>query len=223
MKYVLLRYLWLGFVCISCSGEPRIELNAKSKEAFGTLPGKIGVTIRTYPRPWYLLIDKGSLSQVSSLAAAPTEAQYSSVEAVKGAPNLTEPHGYIYGGPFLVSPNRNFIVASIESKAALAPLPTAFVVVDWRTKNVISQVKLTEGNTVNGFAWSPDSRWIAVLKSKAWFKWWLPSTILSFLVGHPATYIDISLDVVDLQGGVVAQTTLMEGLMGVSAEVIWTQ
>jgi hypothetical protein len=221
MSNVLIRYLLLCFVCISCTDQPAFELDAKS--IFRTLPGKIGVTIRSSSGSWYLLIDRGSLSQVSSLTAAPKEAQSSSVEAIRGAPSLTEPHGYMYMGPYLISPDNRFIVASIQRKAALAPLPTAFVIADWRTKNVIAQVKLAEGNFLQGFAWSPDSRRIAVIESWARFKWWLPTQIMSFIKGHPVAYHNSFLDVVDLQGSIVAQMRLTRDLMGASAEVIWTQ
>jgi hypothetical protein len=126
-------------------------------------------------------------------------------------------------GPYLISPDKNFIVASIQRKAALAPLPTAFVIADWRTKSVVSQINLPREYTVDGFAWSPNSGQIAVLKTWARFKWWLPTQIFSFLIGHPVSYHDIFLDVVDLKGRIVAQTRLTRDLMGASAEVIWTQ
>jgi hypothetical protein len=204
---------------VGCSGEPQFTLDSKAKKEFAALRGKIGLKFRNYAGQWNLVIDQGNLSQWKNLPEAPREA--TSAIGPYGAENLVPPEGYNYQGPYLVSPDKRFIVASLVKKIPYEHLPTTFLIVDVRTEKTVSQLHLTNEYVIDGFAWSPDSSWIAVLKSRDRFKWWRPVDFLSALAGHPIPYSEFQLDVVDLECNVIASARLVRDLPSASGDVVW--
>jgi hypothetical protein len=205
----------------SCSDEPRFAIEARAKKQFAALPGKIGVTFKNYAGKWYLLIERGNLSLVGTLPEAPKEA--TSRIGPFGAENLVAPDNYDYFGPYSVSPDGRFVVASLATKNPFSTSPTAFVIVDFRTKRPISKVIKIGNYEVGGFAWSPDSKEIAMLKYRGRFKWWRPVDFISALSGHPIPYAAFHLAIVDLQGNTIAETSLVGDLPAPMPEVIWTE
>jgi len=205
----------------SCSDEPRFAIEARAKKQFAALPGKIGVSFGNYAGDWFLLIDKGSLSLVERLPKAPKEAS-ANIEPF-GAKDLAEPDNYHYFGPYVKSPDGKFVVASLATKNPYSTLPKAFVIGDFHTAKLVSKVNGTGAYRIGGLAWSPDSKLIAVLKSRDRFKWWRPVDFVSALSGHLIPYLEFGLDLVDLQGNVLAETRLVRDLPSASGEVIWTE
>lgn len=208
-------------VIVGCSWEPKFGLDSKAARALTPLPGKIGLKFRNYDGNWNFVIEQGHLSEWKILPDAPREA--TSAIGPFGAENLIAPAGYNYQGPYLLSPDRRFIVASVVTRIPYEREPTTFLVVDVQTKQPFAQLHLTDNFVVEGFAWSPDSKWIALLRSRGHFKWWRPTGFVSLLAGHPIRYLEFHLDIVDRECKLIATTGLVHDLRPGANDLVWLE
>ena len=215
----------LGVCCIlvGCSEEPHFELTASAKKQFSILPGKIGVSLDSDTRKWQFVIQKGELSLVAALPEAPKEATHLGIEPFEGAPGLPIPTGYLYRGPYSISPDKQHVIASLRKQTSFGFAPDAFVIMDLTTRKAITQIIPTGKYAPSGFAWSADSRSIAVLMGRQRFWWWHPYELLRLIASHPISRMEFRLDVIDLTGSTIAQAKLVDNLANVSGEVIWTE
>lgn len=205
-----------------CQSEPQFVLEENAKNQFAKLPGKIGITLETNSAKWHYILDKGALVKVGSLPAASKEAAAIGIGWFYGATGLPEHSGYDYKGPYMVSPDKRFVAASIAVSGPSTPGPTEVVIVDTRTKKIISKVRSNDNRYIDGVAWSQDSRLLAVLKSSSRYGRG-PLDLIGAMFGHPVPYMTYYLEVVDLDGKVVASAKLVSDLRASWGEVVWIE
>jgi hypothetical protein len=139
MQLVLIggAFIAVGSIFVSCKEIP-VSLEQTAKEQFKKLPGTIGITLQNYEGTWHLRITMGQISRVDTLPRAQKEARSSGLEVYQGAPHLPGIDGYFYSGPYAVSPDNRLIIASLTAKGTAPIYPTAFVIADNSSRQIVS-------------------------------------------------------------------------------------
>lgn len=130
--------------------------------------------------------------------------------------------GYTYWGPYLTSPDKRYMAASIAA-ARHAPGSPGFVIVDTQVNQTVAVIKGSDERFIDGLAWSPDSKWVAVLKYSYRPAGYRPIDLLGYLTGHPVPYMSYYIEVVNLAGDKVAQSKPSSELRGSWAWVVWIE
>jgi hypothetical protein len=202
-----------------------IVLEDSAKEAFAPLPGAIGITIHTIPKnteieTYHFILKTGQVSETSALPKEPEET--AAGVRPNGAKNLpaNARYYYPYSGLYSTSPDGRHMVASVEEKDYDAKNPTALVIANVKYETIISEIRYSNRAAIKGIAWRPDSSQVAILKSTARAGLW-PGEFIWGLFGHPTGYITYYLDVVDLQGDIVASSHLVSDVRASWGEVVW--
>jgi hypothetical protein len=204
-----------------CSREPVFNLDENAKQQFATLPGKIGVTIENGSEKWHRIISQGSLIKIDSLPEAPNEASAIKIGWVYGATGLPQQQGHDYRGPYLVSPDKRYVAASI-AVAPSAPGPGELVIVETQTNKTIAKMGGSEKRYIDSIAWSPDSKWIAVLKHSS-TKGTSPVDLIGQMFGHYDLYMTFYLEVFGLTGDLVVHSKLTVDLRSSWGWVVWLE
>jgi hypothetical protein len=204
---------------MACGSEPRFWIDVTAKRQFVSLPGKIGIAIKSYSREWYQVINQGNLVIVDSLPKAAYEA---SGNYGSGATGLAPLKGYEYRGPYLTSPDKRYIAASVAVGPS-DPAPWGLVIIDIKTRSALAQVSVYKNRYyLDGLAWSPDSKLIAVLKHSSRTGYG-PADLIALMSGHGVPYMTYYLDVIDLSGNLVAHTKLSSEVRASWGWVVWTE
>jgi len=214
----LLAIVLVVSVITGCESEPEFNYNSKAKRDFATLPGKIGFTIEMPPDVLHYVIEKGELVKVDSLPKAPREAK--AISGYIRATGLPPQKDYDYIGPYLGSPDKRYVAASITGRRS--EMPNGFVIVETETNKIIAVNIGDEIRYMIGLAWSPDSKWIAVLKDSGRLGWG-PLDILGRLLGHPPVYRTYYLEVANLAGDVLAHSKLIWETRDSWGWVVWLE
>jgi hypothetical protein len=186
------------------------------------LPGRIGVTIHERDKTWRFQIAGGKQFKVDSLPRAPEEAQISGISSYRGADKLPAPPGFYYSGPYLVSPNNQYIVATLTEKTRTPIWPTAFLIAGHESRAVVSNVKQLNNARIYGVAWAPNSQYVAILEGTFQRKWWLPHVLISILVAHPLDHVSFRITIVNLSGDLMVRAEIKDDFAGGSGEIVWT-
>lgn len=96
------------------------------------------------------------------------------------------------------------------------------MIVDTRANKIISKVGSNDNRYIDGLAWSSDSRLVAVLKNSSRYGQW-PVDWIGAMFGHSVPYMSYYLEVVGLDGKVVASTKLVSDLRASWGEVVWIE
>ena len=214
----LLALVFVVPVIAACESEPEFNFNKHAQRDFAALPGKIGFTIEMPPDLLHYAVERGVLVKVDSLPKAPKEAK--AITGYIRATGLPPQKGYDYIGPYLASPDKRYVAASISTGSSANPRD--FVIVDTQTTKTIALIKGNENRYMIGLAWSPDSKWIAVLKDSLRLGWG-PLDILGRLLGHPPVYMTFYLEVVNLAGDIVAHSKLIWETRDSWGWVVWME
>jgi hypothetical protein len=206
--------------CYQFDGEARLDQTAEQQ--FMRLPGSLGITIRNRDRVWRYILHHGQLRKTDRLPAAPREAK-SIALGMRGASTLAPQPDYDYRGPFLTSPDEHYLAASISLKPPNDGLPISFVIYESQGKTLVAEVKGERLYYIESLAWSPDSRYIAVMKKQNVIKPRGPLEILAAISGHPVPYNDYWLEVYDVRGDLVARSQIAKNVAGSWGEVIWLE
>ncbi len=222
-----MRIVSLLFVAIisGCSESPQLfdpQIEPGSAAAFAGLPDKIQMSISTGVETRNYQLLRGSWGRISTTLAIPKETNAVGVSGQGGATFLPNPPKASYQGPYAFDTSRTRVAASILSAGSAAFLPTDFVIVDVASRKMISLVNGRRNEFIDAMSWSPDGRYLAILRKIERRKFLLDG-VISSLSGHPPVANDYVLFVFD-QGGV----ELMRSMVITSAPqgwstLIWTQ
>lgn len=205
------------------SGNVRFISEEIAHEGLAGLPGTIGITIYSTSHQGvtsehHLVIQAGNIWQVETLPDAPKEATLS----IKpyGATMLPIREHRKYIGPFAKSSNGRYVAASLVEKNSSCDNPRVFVIFDLEAGEFISEYQSNEQRYVSGLAWSPKSRYVAVLRKKSRAGIW-PSELLFRFTGHFIGYFSYFLDIVKPDGSVLLTTNIASNVRYSWGEVIW--
>jgi hypothetical protein len=134
---------------------------------------------------------------------------------------LPEDPDFSYLGPYLLSPDKNKAIASVSFKKSENYGPYSYVLGDLAASKIVAVRKDAE-LFVDAVAWSPDSKFVALLRKKQVSVLHGPMEILSACAGHPVQYSDYFLEIIDAQGKLVARTKVAGPTAGTWGEVVWT-
>jgi hypothetical protein len=98
----------------------------------------------------------------------------------------------------------------------------AFAIVDTMTKTIVAEVRGEPHRRIGMFAWSPDSRMLAVIESTSESRV-APRAILSGCAGHPVHFQTYYLVIYDRAGKLITSTRLATGLPNSSPQIVWTE
>lgn len=184
----------------------------------GGLLGTIGLRLDTAWSVRRLLIRDGRIAEAASIPEAPPQGLI--YENFRRPAGVTPPAGYYLAGPYLRSPDGKLLAASLgRDQAGDAYQARAVAIIGVEDGRVLA---IRDGGGdwgVQALAWSPDSRYLAVVRSTGEYGLCLVE-ILSYLSSHPVTLSSYTLDVVGLDGRVVAGRDLMSRVHNGRAEVV---
>jgi hypothetical protein len=204
------------FFIVSCTSE--VTIDADALQALAKLPGKIGITLKTGSNEWHAVIENGIIRGADSNPKAlpqATTALRTDFEPPYGVPPV---RGLVYWGPYLASPNGNYVAASLAKERHAAGAPSFAIVSKMFNKAVV--VHGEENAYIRSLAWSPDSNYIAVLRASSELTA-LDRLILT-IFGHADPKMRWSLDIVDVNGILITKTRI-KTLRGSWGWVVWIQ
>jgi hypothetical protein len=204
--------------CSEYSGE--LPSDTVAFGSFRELPGRIGVSIRsTDSNVWDFEIRHGKISRASNLPSAARNATSVGVgvEKPSGIPERGE---LAPRGPFALSGDKQYLVAAMDLKPPLDSAPQHLVVVRTQTSEIVYQSG-KGGGYIEAVAWSPDSRYVAVLRREVTKHIGSPLDLLSSMSGHPVQYSNYWVDVIDVNGKPVARAQVASAVKGSWGTVVW--
>ena len=221
-RWILIAML-LPLGCSTSKSDLGVSIDPTSSARLEGLPGAIGITLRDYGdtqvREKSYEISRGRIVEVRGLPAAPKQS-YSAGVGPDGATMLPRDGEFIYAGPYLTSPDKTRVVASVAFKKSRWMLPTSYVVGDLTRKELIS-VHRDEERLVEAIAWSPDSKFVALLRQKQASVLHGPMEIVSSCAGHPVQYFDYYLEVINAAGRQIVSTKILGPIAGSWGELVW--
>lgn len=219
-RWLLALFVLTVFLTADCFFRNRVNMaDGKALAEFVQLPGEIGLRLDTEVSGKRLLIREGLVIQVGSIQPAPEEAI---IYKNFGRPSdIVAPAGYYFTGPYLTSPNTKFVASALSSdRAGNYYQATAIAITNLQNNK---EPVLLDGYGewgVQAIAWAPNSRYVAVIRSKSGYGLCLME-ILAYVFSHPFTLSNYYLDVIDLAGNVVATQKLMSRVGMGRVEVVW--
>jgi len=216
----LLAALLAGAACGPTQTDITIAIEPGAQSQLRGLPGQIGITIQNVAQARRVLLEKGVLKDASSLPRAEDKASAMGAGPYGATELLDNASDYYVRGPYLISPDRKVLAASVELKGVANASSTGYVIAELSSKRVVS-IKRSKTQGVSGLAWSPDSRFLAVLKHEQVRVGRTPLELLSGFSGHPVQYVVYSLEVVDRSGNPIAISRLTNDLNGTWGELVW--
>jgi hypothetical protein len=194
LKIIIVIIILIGAFSM-VSNRPRFEIQEKGKHEIRKIAGEIGVSFRTNRKQWSFIISNGGLAPINDLPDAPDEAKI--ITAKQEATSLlSKVDGVEYSGLYLVSPDKTTVVIGIMYKDSDAYNPTDFVLGNIKENVVIYKRKAESLRFIDSIAWSPDSRFFAILDHSSKLKFDLIS-IISSISGHPVRKKNYNLEVYD--------------------------
>lgn len=133
---------------------------------------------------------------------------------------LPDDPAFSYLGPYLVSPDKNKTIASVSFRKSVNYGPYAYILSDVTSNKVIVGPRETDF-FIDALAWSPDSKFVALLRKKQVSVLHGPKEILSACSGHPVQYSDYFLEIIDAQGNMIASTKIAGPITGTWGEMVW--
>ena len=204
------------FFVVSCTSEVTIDPDAQ--QAFAKLPGKIGITLKNGSNEWHALIENGIVRRAASVPKALPQAATALRKDFEAPSGLAPVQGLVYWGPYLASPNSKYVAASL-AKERHGPGAASVAIVD-KLLNKAVVVDVKENAYIRSLAWSPDSKYVAVLRASSELTA-LDKLILTFF-GHADPKMAWSLDIVDVNGDLFTKTKIKD-LRGSWGWVVWIQ
>jgi hypothetical protein len=214
-----LAIILLGCVISACGYYPEFDIDDSAKKQFASLPGKIGITLENDFGGWHRIVQQGRVIRTNSLPKASPEAATILRESFRTPAGLPPTNNYVYWGPYLTSPNGRLMAASIAVERH-APGSPGIVIFDKQVHKTVAILRGNENVYIRSLAWSPDSKWVALLKATSQLGAF--DRFLISLTGHADPYMTWYLEVVDLTGVVVAQSKLTD-LRGSWGWVVWLE
>jgi len=207
---------------IAC-GHPRATVISKGLEAtpFATLPGKIGIVLKSTQGRFAVLLDRGAVSRVEQLPSAPVSAT-SRVEPRSAEPPSHWPQ-LPYYGPYLISPDGRHVAACTRGPTtALGPQPGSFVIFDAASGKLLANVQLGPEQYVESLAWVDGTKVVAVLEGLVYRRSNLASALVS-VFGFRMFYKNYDVSLYDVTGNRRGTARIAENLANASGEIVWTQ
>ena len=212
---------FLVVAVISCAPPPteiRVTIEQSAVPQLQGLPGEIGITVQNQSQVRRYRLSGGLLRDVSELPRAEKTAS-AGIGPYGATMFLDDTPDYYVSGPYQTSPDRKLLAASVELKASPG-IPTSYVIVDLNAKKTIALNK-TDKLRVYALAWSPDSKFLAIVRREQTRVGHSPKEVLMSIAGHQVQYSIFSLEIVDASGKLVARSLLTKENEGTSSEIIW--
>jgi microcompartment protein CcmK/EutM len=220
MKLVLAISLSTGLLtaCSEYSGE--LPSDTAAFGSFRELPGRIGVSIRSSAsNVWDFEIRQGKISRASNLPSAARNATSVGVgvEKPSGIPERGE---LAPRGPFALSGDKMYLAAAMDLKPPKDSAPQHLVVVQTQTSEIVYQSGKV-GGYIESVAWSPDSKYVVILKRELTKHIGSPIDLLSSMFGHAVQYSNYWVEVIDVNGKPLARAQVASDVKGSWGEVVW--
>lgn len=241
MAVLAMTLLVLGLPWADCACRNRLLLEGgQVYRDFAGLPGTIGVAYEDSNGYRLFAIKDGTVSEADDL---PRKYEDAGVPALAPWPAwLKKAHrpyrfeGMSIGAPYATSPDGRFLAvgAADEDKHfeylmkhegrlwyALAYDPYAFMIIDLEERRSIALVDSEFKWGIEAVSWSPDSRYLAVLRIQGRQGYCLPEIVFLVTIGYGSHVIDHYLDIYDLQGRLMASRKLLSRNYDWRTEIVW--
>jgi hypothetical protein len=211
----------MSLLLLSYCGVPEVEvgLDADAKSAFVSLPGVIAVKLWAGEQTVQFEIERGKLAFVDTVPLPLKEAAEDFRENSGAERGLPPQERFVYGQRQLTSPEGSRL--SVIGYSVQNPDVPAFAIIDTPTKTIVAEISGEPNRRIGMFAWSPDSRMLAVIESTSESRV-APRAILSGCAGHPVHFQTYYLAIYDRTGKLVTSTRLATGLPNSSPQIVWT-
>ena len=135
------------------------------------------------------------------------------------APWLPRIAGVANDGPYMRSPDGKLLLAGAGTSYSGN---SRLLIVDLETNEIRARVESEEDWGIGSVAWSPDGRYVAVIKAKMEFTYCLLD-ILTYLVGQPSGRLTVALEIFDRAGNRTADMLLVSDSPNWRAVVVWIE
>jgi hypothetical protein len=216
----VLAALLAAAACGPAQTDITIAIEPGAEKQLQGLPGQIGITIQNAAQVHRVLLEKGVLKDAPHLPRAEEKASAMGAGPYGATEILDNASDYYVRGPYLISPDRKVLAASVELKDVAVASSTGYVIAELGSKRVVS-ISRSKTQGVSGLAWSPDSKFLAVLRHEQVRVGRTPLELLSSFSGHPVQYVVYSLEVVDRSGNLIATSRLTNDITGTWGEMVW--
>ena len=216
VQRIIIASFLMQFV-ISCGGGPSFGVESEISDQLSKLPGKIFLGFKTSKRSWNFSLDNGKLLEINAFPEQPNSVNVENFK-IDNLPFESDMH---YRGPYLVSADKSLVVAGIEYKGANLYLSSDFIIADLKEKKILFKSKSKEPRIIEKIAWSPDSKYFAIIQKSEKSLFSLKN-ILSSMVGHPVRSNIYYLKIYDRLGQIYGQSEIASGLIGSYVELLWS-
>jgi hypothetical protein len=194
-------------------------LTQENISPFNNLPGNIGIQFKSEKSQHSYIISEGEIREITRPFSAPPEAR---INTRLNTINLDLPVSpdFSYCIPYLQSPDKSRVVASILYKYSNLYNPTNFAIIEINNASVTFIKDPYESRFIDSIAWSHDSQYFAVLRHESKITFGLLS-LLSSISGHPIRKRDYFLSIYRKTGESLINIEIAENYIGTSGEIIW--
>jgi len=196
---------------------PRVGRASEDATSLARLPGLIRIDVRdptteAMPPPTYVFsLRAGTL--VSGGDSRPC--QFSSDE-----PTLPPAGEMRYEHPYAVNSERSLLAVSAKPARSSSLVSNDIAVFSLPEGKQQAFLHRPESAFVEGIAWSPDSRYLALLTAQE--HWGVsPLELLTAVAGHPVPHNSYRIEVYSRSGELVGATPFITGFVATSARLCW--
>jgi len=213
MRRVIWIVFWLVIGANVFIGRPQFGVEAHAKTELESLPGKLSIGFGSMDHHWNYSVIKGKLKSMPNLRKAPEESMIGTAPLGGATGILPDEKDLYYNRPYLISPDNSLIVAGIDYKKQSTGCPTDFVLASVKDGRIVSKRGYENFRSIDGIAWSPDSKYFAIVQSTERPCFCILS-ILAYSLGHPARTGTYSLLIYDRYGDLYVQSKIVSGMGG---------
>jgi hypothetical protein len=214
---IVLLLLLLVAGCSDTKIEAAIEESAKGD--FVNLPGAILISVRSEGKTIRYAIRASSVEPTSQVVQVTRESHASILPY--GATMLPDRPGGRYKGPYAFTADKRYVAASFVSNKE--EIPTSLAIFDWVSKQEVAEIRGTKEEAIYAVAWSPDSRFLAVLRKSYRKGRFSLGNLISAISGHPERSETYYLETYGLSGTLTARSRLVADVPQSAAELAWVR
>ena len=200
---------------------PRFEVTDELKAVLSATPGTVFLSFRTSDQRWGVEIVDGRVSPfaITSGGVGDGIGQVGQAMDLK-VTDLPAPSEFEYSNTMLMSPDGRYTAVALIERGQAPTRGRYVAVIDNDSSKFVNIESTDEERFVDGFAWSPDSSYFAILRhsyqSGTSFK-----QIFSALSGHPWSYRRFEIEVKGSNGESVVRTVVAEDIESGVGRIEW--
>lgn len=182
-------------------GDAQLTIDRNGEKIGVALEGRLTVTLSGSGQRHNISLSNGvmSIQERSADSSAQIAITANERAAISDVAKTVVSNFHVIG-PGTLSPNGEVLAVGGNLLGRVSPfVATSIALADSKTKSVLATYSAESGDSIEAFAWAPNSQRLAILVAADTSYGKMPGGLLSWLGGHPVPYSSFQLVVVDLQ------------------------